>query len=69
MVKEIWKYLHKPRYVDPGQLNGAGRTAAQVAAQEGHMDIVELLQGLGVDAGVDYGDALANSANNGAVLI
>jgi hypothetical protein len=57
MVKEIWKYLHKPLYVDVGQLNGGGETAARVAAQKGHADIVELLQGLGVDAGVvfDYG--------------
>ena len=54
MMKEIWKYLHKPRYVDPGQLDGHGRTAAQVAAQQGHMDIVEVLQGLGVDEGVDF---------------
>ena len=53
MVKEIWKYLHKPRYVDPGQLDGEGRTAAQVAAQHGHPEIVELLQGLGVNVGVD----------------
>jgi hypothetical protein len=60
MVKEIWKYLHKPQYVDPGQLNEAGQSAARMAAQEGHMDIVELLQGLGVDAGVvfDYGAVL-----------
>jgi ankyrin repeat protein len=54
MVKEIWKYLHKPRYVDVDQLDAYGRTAAQVAAQEGHADIVELLQGLGVDAGVMF---------------
>ena len=44
----------KPRYVEPGQLNVAGETAARVAAQKGHADIVELLQGLGVDADVDY---------------
>jgi hypothetical protein len=49
MVKEIWKYLHKPRYVDVGQVNEAGETAAQVAVQEGHMDMAALLQGLGVD--------------------
>ena len=53
MVKEIWKYLHKPRYVDPGQLDGEGRTAAQVAAQQGYTDIVEVLQVLGVNVGVD----------------
>ena len=61
MMKEIWKYLHKPRYVDVGQLDGHGRTAAQLAAQQGHMDIVEVLQGLGVDEGVgvaaDDGDS------------
>jgi hypothetical protein len=54
MVKEIWKYLHKPLYVDVDQLDDAGESAARVAAQYGHTDIVELLQGLGVDAGVDF---------------
>jgi hypothetical protein len=54
MVKEIWKYLHKPRYVDPGQLNGWGWSAAQVAAHHGHMDVVELLQGLGVNEGFEF---------------
>jgi hypothetical protein len=54
MVKEIWKYLHKPRYVDPDQTNDAGDTAAHLAARKGHADIVELLQGLGVDAGVVF---------------
>jgi hypothetical protein len=49
MVKEIWKYLHKPRYVDPGQLNGGGETAAQVATAFGKHDVAALLQGLGVD--------------------
>ena len=43
--------LHKPRYVDPGQLDGHGRTAAQVATANGKDDVVALLQGL--DAGVD----------------
>ena len=46
MVKEIWKYLHKPRYVDVGQLNGQGRTAAQVATAFGKDDVAALLQGL-----------------------
>jgi len=64
MVKEIWKYLHKPRYVDPGQLNGDGETAARVAAQYGHPGIVELLQGLGVDADVDFAEILG-AANDG----
>ena len=44
MMKEIWKFLHKPRYVDPGQLDSGGRTAARVAASGGHTEIVELLQ-------------------------
>ena len=54
MMKEIWKYLHKPRYVDPGQLDSLKRSAARVAARKGHADVVELLQGLGVDAGVVF---------------
>ena len=60
MVKEIWKYLHKPRYVDPGQLDGEGRTAAQMATANGEDNVVALLQGLGVDMGVAFnanGDA------------
>ena len=75
MVKEIWKYLYKPRYVDPGQLDGTGRSAARVAATKGHTDIAELLQGLGVDADIDFGHLLsvanlqANHDNNDAVLI
>ena len=44
MMQEIWKFLHKPRYVDPGQLDSGGRTAARVAASGGHTEIVELLQ-------------------------
>ena len=52
MMEEIWKYLHKPRYVDPGLLDGLGSSAAQIAAQHGHRDIVEVLQKLGVDAGL-----------------
>ena len=58
MMGEIWKYLYKPRYVDSGQLDEEGRTAALAAAVQGHTDIVELLQGLGVDAGVDFADIL-----------
>jgi ankyrin repeat protein len=52
MMEEIWKYLHKPRYVDPGLLDGLGSSAAQIAAQHGHRDIVEVLQKLGVDVGL-----------------
>jgi hypothetical protein len=52
-MKEVWKFLHKPRYVDLDQLGGQGSTAAQVATVKGHTEIAELLQGLGVDdAGV-----------------
>jgi hypothetical protein len=54
MVKEIWKYLHKPRYVDVDQLDGHGRTAAQVATANGKDDVAALLQGLCVDEGVDF---------------
>jgi hypothetical protein len=46
MVKEIWKYLHKPLYVDVGQLDGQGRTAAQVATAHGRDGVAALLQGL-----------------------
>ena len=48
MVKEVWKFLHKPRYVDLGQLDGRGLTAAQVATAHGKHDVAALLQGLGV---------------------
>jgi hypothetical protein len=64
MVKEIWKYLHKPRYVDPGQLDGEGETAARVAALEGHPEIAELLQGLGVDAGVGLPEEVEGSSDD-----
>jgi hypothetical protein len=46
MVKEIWKYLHKPLYVDVGQLDEQGRTAAQVATAHGNDDVAALLQQL-----------------------
>ena len=61
MMKEIWKFMYKPQYVDPGQLNHFGRTAARIAADNEHGEIVELLQGLGIDEGVDFG-ALAHVA-------
>ena len=41
-----WKYLHKPLYVNVGQLDGQGRTAAQVATAHGKDDVAALLQGL-----------------------
>jgi hypothetical protein len=31
MIKEIYKYLYKPRYADLDQTNREGRTALQVA--------------------------------------
>ena len=65
MMEEIWKYLHKPRYVDPGQLNGVGETAARVATQFWHPDIVELLQGLGVDGGDNETDGDVGSDDDG----
>ena len=46
MMKEVWKFLHKPRYVDVDQLDGQGRTAAQVATAHGKHDVAALLQGL-----------------------
>ena len=46
--------MDKLRYL--GQLNVVGETAARVAAGKGNMGIVELLQGLGVDAGVHFED-------------
>ena len=67
MVKEVWKYLHKPQYVDPGQLDGEGRTAAQVAALRGHPEIAELLQGLGVDAEVDFAAGDGGGGNDSDV--
>ena len=79
MMKEVWKFLHKPRYVDVGQLGGQGRTAAQVATAHGKHDVAELLQGLGVDdAGVglpvegssnDDGNDSNSGEGGGAVLI
>ena len=44
MLKEIWTYLHKPPYVDVGQLDGKGRTAARVATAHGEYDVAALLQ-------------------------
>jgi hypothetical protein len=46
MVKEIWKYLHKPSYVDVDQLNVRGQTAARVATANGKDDVAALLQQL-----------------------
>ena len=38
MMKEVWKFLHKPRYVDLDQLDRNGRTASQVARYHGMTD-------------------------------
>ena len=43
MVKEIWKYLHKPRYVDVDQLDANGETAAQVATSNFEFETAALL--------------------------
>ena len=53
-MEEIWKYLHKPRYVDPGQLNGAGETAAQVATVNGKNDVAALLQQLNLEVAESF---------------
>ena len=44
VIKEIWKFLHKPRYVDPAQLDIMGRTALQVAEQFGKDEVAVLLR-------------------------
>ena len=43
MMKEIWRYLHKPSYVDVGQRDGQGRTAARVATAHGNYGVASLL--------------------------
>jgi ankyrin repeat protein len=59
MMKEVYKYLHKPRYADLDQKDGEGRTAAQVATsfgkddmfrdqRKGHEDVATLLRELGL---------------------
>jgi hypothetical protein len=42
-----------------GGATGTGPTLGRVAAEKGHPDLVEPLQGLGIDAGVDYGNVLS----------
>jgi hypothetical protein len=46
MMKEIWKFLHKPRYVELGKLNRQGKTAARVAADAQKDQVAELLRQL-----------------------
>jgi ankyrin repeat protein len=45
MVKEIYKYLYKPRYADLNQVDNLGRTALQMA-EIGDNDAATLLQAL-----------------------
>jgi ankyrin repeat protein len=46
MVKEVYKYLYKPRYADLDQTNDAGRTALEVATLNGNEGMAELLREL-----------------------
>jgi hypothetical protein len=46
MVKEVYKYLYKPRYADLDQTDGAGNTALQVAELKGHEEVATLLREL-----------------------
>jgi ankyrin repeat protein len=46
MIKEVYKYLHKPRYADLDQTDADGRTALQVAEARGKEDVATLLRGL-----------------------
>ena len=50
MMKEIWKFLHKPRYVDLGKLDSRGRTAQQVAAAYSKRRTAALLRTLAAAA-------------------
>ena len=46
MMKEVYKFLHKPQYVDPEHTSGFGLTALQHAEAQGTEEMVALLQGL-----------------------
>ena len=46
MMKEIYKYLYKPRYADLNQTDEDGRTALQIAELLGQEEVAELLRGL-----------------------
>jgi ankyrin repeat protein len=48
MIKEVYKYLHKPRYADLDQTNKQGRTALQIAEEHGKEEIATLLRELGL---------------------
>ena len=46
MMKEVYKYLHKPRYADLEQTDEDGRTALQIAEGYGLVEVAELLREL-----------------------
>ena len=46
MIKYIWSFVHKPRYVDLAQLNDTGHTALQVANRFNKEDVAVLLRSL-----------------------
>ena len=46
MMKEVYKYLHKPQYADLDQLDDAGRTALQMAEAGGKEEVATLLREL-----------------------
>jgi hypothetical protein len=43
MIKHIWSFVRKPRYVDLALLNGRGHTAMQVAGATDFADLLRLL--------------------------
>ena len=46
IIKYIWSFVHKPRYVDLAQLNDNGQTALQVANRFDKEDVAALLRSL-----------------------
>jgi ankyrin repeat protein len=48
MMKEVYKYLYKPRYADLGQTDVDGMTALQVAELNEQEDVATLLRELGL---------------------
>jgi hypothetical protein len=46
MVKEVYKYLYKPRYAGLDQTNGVGSTALQIAEAGGQEEMATLLREL-----------------------
>ena len=47
VIRTIWSFVHKPRYVDIDQLNGDGCTALQLAEANDHTKVIDLLISLG----------------------